>query len=102
MSEQLCSVLVTVSVKDSLIELIIRKNVKYHNFLSRGEGHGDTVLFTGHKMSVTEVAAGVCRPLVLRAVEAVPVFSLTSTKIYMRGERRSILQFELLFTKMDN
>ena len=65
MSEQLCSVLVTVSVEDSLIELIIRKNVKYHYFLSRGEGHGDTVLVAGHEVSVTEVATGVRRPLVL-------------------------------------
>ena len=66
---------------------------KYVYFLSRGEGHGDTVLVAGHEVSVTEVAAGVCRPLVLRAVEAVPVFSLTPTTILMRGERRSHMQF---------
>ncbi len=34
-------------------------------FLSRGEGHGDAVLVTGHEVGVTKVAAGVLRPLVL-------------------------------------
>ena len=33
--------------------------------LLRSEGHGDTVLVAGHEVSVTEVAAGVRRPLVL-------------------------------------
>lgn len=81
MSEQLCSVLVTVSVAVVLIYNFINFEFNLVHSLSRGEGHGDTVRVTGHEVGVTKVAAVVRRSPALRAVVAVPVSSLTQSNI---------------------
>ena len=47
--------------------------------LLRSEGHGDTVLVTGHEVGVTEVSARVLSALVFGAVVAVPVTWLTKS-----------------------
>ena len=79
MSEQLCSVLVTVSAEDFLTERNYLVNHMSTCSLLRGEGHGDTVLVAGHEVGVTEVSAGVLPTLVLGAVVAVPVTCLTTS-----------------------
>ena len=73
MSEQLCSVLVTVSVEVFLHYHLVSKYFSPAKYRSRSEGHGDAVLVAGHEVGVAEVPAGVGAALVLGAVVAVPV-----------------------------